>query len=456
MLRVSLGHSQNWLKALRRGSVLPTALSNISVSATRLAVSLVTMPALLLYLGVEGLGLWLVALSFLGLFGFINGGMTSAVVTAVGRENAAGDIARIARQVASANILAFGICSGTLLAGLPLAFLIDWHSLFSLSNAIEPNDVALLMSVLICYLAIGFPCGIPKFSLIGMQKGYIAHAIELITIIISAIALLTAIVLKMPIYMLAVSFCAPQAGFMLVFGNWVLVKQGVHPFSFCFTERIVIKDLANEGYKLAISQASYALANQTDLLLIGVILGAAAGTGYGVAQRIFAIPTLLTNALNQSIWPTYSQAAVEGRIDWVGQTFVKVLVSLLMVVGAVSAGLSIFYEQVVSFWLRQSLDVDWVLVTGMATLSVLTVIVSASGTLLRSLRQTGILAKLMVLMLAVNIPVSTFLIFMMGPAGAVWGTVSSYVVCLVIPYSILVPRMIATQSRFTIDNSEIH
>ena len=63
-----------------RKLVAKTATMAAAENVARMALSFITLPALLNYLGQDGLGVWLVTLSFYGLFSFIASGFAASII----------------------------------------------------------------------------------------------------------------------------------------------------------------------------------------------------------------------------------------------------------------------------------------------------------------------------------------------------------------------------------------
>ncbi len=431
----------------------------------RLGVSFVTMPALLAYLGVETLGVWLIALSLLGLIGFLNMGMSGAVVTAIGRSVRASDH-KATRQVAphsswpvntlasSAMMIALLFSAIILLVILPIVLAVDWHRLFQLKATTSPTDITWLMAALTVCLAAGFAARLPKFILMGLMMGYSAHLIEIIGIVVAGAALIAAITLEQPLYVLAAAFILGQHVTMAVLGSAILIANGIRFWSIADANQAVMADLAREGSKLAVNQASFSVATQSDLLLIGAISGAADGTGYGVVQRLFALPVLMSGIINDALWPAVSRADAQGDHVWVRRVFLKTLVGLAIATAILASLLGVFVNDIIEVWLGQRLDVDWLLVSGMVAWALMVAITRTSGMLLRAKRKTTLLSTAMTAMMVANVAVSIALIHQIGAAGAIWGTVIAYAICVLLPYYYYVPQLLreAKQSSTTTTN----
>jgi O-antigen/teichoic acid export membrane protein len=246
--------------------------------------------------------------------------------------------------------------------------------------------------------------------------------------------------MELPIYMIGIVFLFPQQIVPFVGGFvWLQVKVGAfHKWQ--NTSMETTRHLVSAGTKLVIDRAAFSVAISSDLTLIGLIIGAAAGAPYGIAQRLFAIPNLILGPLSDALWPVFARADSNGDHLWLRRSFLKLIFVITVISILTVSGISIFYKSIVATWLGQVLETDWLLISGAAVLSVLHVMVHSFIMLLRSMEFSGFLARTMLAMAIVKVFFSVLLIYWIGISGAVWGSVIAYISCLLIPYSICLFR----------------
>ena len=431
---------------MRAAPIAGTAALGGAATVARPLVSLATLPPLLHQLGTEGLGLWMIVLSTMGMIGFLNGGLAGAVVTAIGRGTGSSGACTLDRLATSATYLAVVCGLGTVIAGLPLALLINWHSLLGLSGAIASPDVTLVMVALVLVLGVGFPAVVPKYVMLGRQHGYVAHLIDFIGVLTSATLLLIAIWFHQPIYILVIGFLLTQYVVVFIGGALYLWREKISYLAWANFDRAIFQDLSRDGSQLALYQASFSVSSQSDLILIGMIWGAAASAGYGIAQRLFSLPMMLAASLNYALWPAFAKADAEGRYDWVKRVYLKTLSSLLAATTLFVLTLAYSYQSIVTAWLGHAIKADPGLIVGMMCWVVVTVAVHTTEMVLRARGLAALLTKCMVAMMFINLPISIFLVNRIGPAGAIWGTVIGYIACLLLPYFLAIRTMFSAES----------
>lgn len=419
-------------------------ISGASVVARPL-LTLVTLPMLLHALGVAGLGVWMIGLSAMGMAGFVNAGLSSAIVTAIGRSSASDDLKVISRTVVSALVVAsaWGLVCALLL--LPITFVADWHGLFGIGpDGPSAGDVRGLMLVLVVALAIGFVIAVPKNVMMGRQHGYVAHLLDMVGLLLGTAALVIALLLKQPLPVLAAALLGPHL-IVLAIGGVVYLAQSGLDIGPASLDRPALADFSREGAKLSLYQASFAISSQSDLLLIGLVLGASASAGYGIAQRAFSLPLMLAAAVNYALWPALAKADAAGRIEWVRRTYRRTLLATVGGAAAAALLLAAVYEPLVGLWLGKAVVGDPLVIAGMVCWTIVSTFVLASDTLLRARRATSFITRQMVLMMVVNIVTSVVLLHVIGPAGAIFGSVIGFVTCLMVPYVIAIERIFRLQ-----------
>ncbi|MER9676188.1 polysaccharide biosynthesis C-terminal domain-containing protein [Mesorhizobium sp. M0208] len=426
----------------RLRQVASTAVLGSVANVVRVLATLVTVPSLLTYLGQDRFGLWILSLSLMGVLGFAYSGTAGAIVTAVSRSLR--DPLHDAVRLAVTSAMTISVLSGLFctVAGLLICSLVDLPSLLGVRASVSAHEVTTHLATMALLLGVGFPANVPKFVLIGSLRGGIAYSIELAGVISATCLLLISITFRQPLYILALAFLGPQYLLMFFLGRYALSRHSVPLFSRrYFVWRDVI-GMFREGSKLALSQASFAIASHTDLTLISVIAGAGAAVPYGLAQRVFGAPIMFLAVANDALWPALARADANGERRWVRTTYLRTLISMGIVSSVASSLIWTLYGPLTKLWLGAPIATSPLLLGGMAALVVATMMVHTTAMLLRSVGQTTILMRAMMAMMLVNVPASIALIHFIGAAGAVWGTVISYAICLIAPFIWIVPRIL--------------
>lgn len=423
--------------------------SQMMAIAVRIASTLIVLPVIAAHYDTERFGLWLTALSLIGLIGFFQSGLAGNAVTAIGRHSGTPDDLRAV--VATLLVIAAGVGVLVGLAGAALVTVLDLHGAFGLSTAVTPGEVDALCLTFVGLVASGFVASVPKYVLIGSMRGSQAHLMDLLGIALGAIGLVVAALFGAPLAVLALALTAPQQLASLAIGGWLIRHAiGRRPRP----DRRRLWPMARDAGRLSVAQAATAAAQHTDLLIITLILSVTAAVPYGIAQRLFGLPVMAIMVIMEALWPVISRAAAAGNQAEVRRIVFFGLALALAGSLAAAAALAAWHGPLVRLWMGEAVPLDPLLVAGMAASIVATVLSHAGATVLKSLGHTALLMRTMVVMAAVNVPLSVVLVWQIGAAGAVWGTVISVSLCLLVPYIRFIGRLLRETKQSGVRGAE--
>lgn len=426
------------------GQVIFSALSGFIVQFVRPLAALVTVPFLIGELGQSGLGVWMIALSLMGLVGTLNTGLSINLVTAVGRASEQNSALETVRLATGATIIAMATALLVLAFCLPAIWLIDWSSLLKLHGEISAGNVRAMLAALAAVLAFGFIAAVPRQIMMGRLHGYVAHMLDLAGVIVGSVALIAALYMDQPLWVLASAFMGPGPILLLLGGIVYLQRQGIAMFSCRAIDRKTINEFGRDSMRMVWYHTSYSVSSQSDLLLIGALLGAPASAVYGVAQRIFSLPISFALSVSQAQWPAMARDDARGDQSSIAKTLRLTLLIMVPACAVLSSGIAMLYPSLVSLWLGSPLQTDAALLIGMVVWVPLAAAVSIYDAALRAQNASSYLARSMFVMATINLASSIIFIRMFGYSGALWGTVLSYALALLIPYAL---RFHAQDSR---------
>lgn len=435
-------------EVLLRHSVLSTSVAGLLGQVARPLVSLLTLPLLLAHLGKDGLGLWLIALSLMGLIGFVSAGLSASVVTAIGRAGAEADASSTCRLTTAAVIVA--ACWGlvVLSVAVPAAILIDWAWLLSLEEPKLGEEAGRLMVSLAAMLAVGLVAVVPRQIMFGRMHGYAAHTLDFAGVAAGAVGLIVALNANAPLWVLGLVFLGPTFAMQLAGGLIYLRRADIPLFSRQHLDQETIRVLGQDSLRMGGYQSAYAVSSQSDLLLIGIVLGAPASAVYGIAQRVFALPILVAATVNYAQWPALARADAAGEAESGSRMVRRTLVIGSVAATAVAIVAALAYEPLIRVWLGRTIETDPLILTGMVAWVLVSTLVNTFDSLLRARQETVFLLRCMMAMTVINIAITLALLPVIGPAGAIWGSVAGFACALLLPYSIrLWPVISGRQSR---------
>jgi O-antigen/teichoic acid export membrane protein len=357
----------------------------------------------------EGLGIWMIALSLMSLVNVVSAGLSASVITAIGRSSATNRRTSISEVATSAMFLAI-LWSGVVLTiVVPAAWLVEWGWLLGLSDPDDANAVQKLMAALSVLLAFGLVAVVPRQIMVGQMHGYVAYLLEFAGALLGAVALIIALHFSAPFWVLGLAFTAPS--FLLIFlgGLFYLRRAGVELFAIRNLNLKMLHQLGHDSLRMAGYQSAFSVSSHSDLLLIGIILGTPASAVYGIAKRIFSSSVIFGETINYAQWPAMARADAAGDNEAVERMFRWTLVIGSSLAFGVSIFLALAYQSLVNIWLGHEVPTDHAILYGMVSWVLVATLVNTCDSVLRARNETLFLMRSMMLMALINIPVTLLL-----------------------------------------------
>lgn len=319
-----------------------------------MAVSLVTVPLYLRWLGREDYGLMLTALAFMGYLAFSGGGLNWGsmilISNALGREDRA-EAAKIFRH----NLVlagAFGALALLIAASVYAAGSAGWR--LPMFNDAPAGDALVLIVGVQC--AFTLVCDSAYSAFIALQQGYLTGLYQGSARLLGAVGgALAAYVYRDPVPVLAVQSASVvivgifatmhllrRNPWLLVGGSWISRAQT------SLQLRVAASNLG-----LQIGRTIHGTAPT-------MVISSVAGVAF---VPLYTVPTTLLKAIfsvflswNASLQPAYGSAWASGNREWVVNMFDRSLRWVTLIGAVAIAGFSVSAPEVISVWTSGALD----------------------------------------------------------------------------------------------------
>ena len=290
-------------------AISSTFLTSVLAQVVRPLISLLLTPILLNYLGVEGIGVWLIVLSFMGLIGFLTNGLGVAVVTSLQSKKDDRQVNSESQVVASAFLVALMGCLATIAIFLPLAFLVDWSSVLNVRGIYGGVSLKITLVTLVILIGFGVLTSVPRHVFYGLNRGYLANAIDILSVIFGAVLTVVFVSQERSMPVLLCGFIGVQIFCQISLGLHFMAKHDLVRPSFQLVKTRSLFSLVKVSLQMGSVQLGLALSRHLDVFLVSVFVGPLAAAGYGLSQRLFSIPLLVFQSLNQTLLPKYSKSS---------------------------------------------------------------------------------------------------------------------------------------------------
>jgi O-antigen/teichoic acid export membrane protein len=418
-----------------------TFLASIIVKGVALLTLFTSVPLSLGYLGSERFGLWMTALSAVGLASFANLGFDKGLLNALAAADGRGHRAAARRLVSTAFFLLGGILA-TMLALFALAYpILPWARLL---NAVGPaaDEAGPVVAVLTVCALLALLANLVDTIQSAYQEGFRNGLWEAIGKLSGLAALIAAIRFgaSLPVLALAVAgvpLIASLANAVVLFGRrrvWLLPK-------ITLIQRGAARQLFGAGSLFFLSQLALTIAYYADNLVVAQLAGGEAVAAYAVTARLFDLPGMLLLLVGGALWPPLAEAMARRDIAW-AQRGLRHLILVSLGLAAVTALPLIPLGPVALRWwvggevappvsLFPAFGLFWML-------SALTQPISVFLSAANALRfQLACLVALAVGGLALKLLFAEWF----GVAGVAWGRVAAEVIFLLLPYVLFMPRL---------------
>ena len=277
-----------------------------------MAVGFFLSPFLVHRLGNEAYGIWVLAISSIGYLGALDLGMRSSVLRHVGKGHTTGDHESASAAMSGALWVRLHISLLVLLLSGGLAFL------FPVLFKVPPNlalNARFAVSIIGASLALTMSMGVFGGVISGLNRYDLQTVVTLIQMTIRVTGVV--LVLRNGYGIVAIAICEFVAGFV---GNVLLVTlaRRIYPqlrISLRRPDKAVLKSLWSYSFYAFLTTIAIQLVYQTDNLMVGTFVSAAAVTFYAIGNSLCRYTDQFTGAMTQSFVPAASTYEAAGDMD---------------------------------------------------------------------------------------------------------------------------------------------
>ena len=427
------------LLTFRHRRIVHAVWSGAAARLLSAAVTLISLPLAVRYLGGERYGVWATIVSTAAWINLLDLGLANTLTNHISHAFALDDKPRAARYFTNALVLTAGVAA---LAGAAFAVAfphIRWTALFNVSSNVRAGEVRYTVAAAVALMLFGLPCNLASKLLAGYQELHRNNAAVCAGAAASVAGLAFGIVLRvsMPVLFIISVGCFTFANFAALLVTVVWAKPWLRPRP-SFVDGCAIRELLNSGSAFFLIQVAGVVVFSSDNVVVSHYLGAAEVTPYSVTWRLVGLAALLQSLIFSALWPAYAEAYARRDYSWIRRTFsvtMKGTVALNVACGVV---LVLFGQAVIRVWAGPAAVPSNYLLLAMAVWALISGFMSVESCLLAALNRTREQAVLSILAAVVNIALSIAMVRHVGSLGVIGGTILSYLLVLVAPQSLIV------------------
>jgi O-antigen/teichoic acid export membrane protein len=410
-----------------------TLLSTVA-RVVSLATGFISVPLVFGYLGSERYGVWLTMSSLVAALGPLDLGIGLGLLTVVSDAYGRDDRETARRAIASAAAM-LTLISAVAIAVFGIAyFFIPWARVFNVVGPAASSEAGPASAVLFGAFALGLPLGIVGQVQLARQSGYISSAWAIAGNLSGFAVLLAMISLhgNLPVLILSLTGMGLVAA---VLNGWFLFRRQ-SPWLMPRLSDVqlrVAKSLLKTGSLFLVLQLAALVAYQLDNMVITQIMGASAVPEYAVPAKLFILaPTLLSFVLTP-LWPAYRESLARGDAAWVKRTLRRSIILAAAVNIPSALVLMVGGPFLLHIWVGSQVHPTTLLMVGLGLWTILMTLNTPYAMLLNGANLIGFQAACSILMAVANVTISILLVQRIGVSGAVYGSVISQTVFILIP-----------------------
>jgi O-antigen/teichoic acid export membrane protein len=410
-----------------------TALSMIA-RVVGMATSLISVPLVLDYLGQDRYGMWVQMSSLVAALGPLDLGIGLGLLTVLSDAYGRNDKEAARRAISTAAAMLTLIASVAVVVFGIAYFFIPWARVFNVATPTAISEAGPAAAILFGSFAIGLPLGITGQVQLAHQSGYISSAWAILGNVGSFIALIAIIVIhgNLPLLVLALTGVGLLAAAL---NGWFLFRRQRRWLMprLQDVDLRTARPLLKTGSLFLVLQIAGLAAFSLDNVVIAQLMGSSSVQEYAVPTKLFVLaPTLLSFVL-VPLWPAYRESLARGDGAWVKRTLRRSITLAALFNIPSSLFLIVAGPFLLNVWVHSQVHPTTLLMVGLGTWTIMNTLNGPFAMLLNAANVVGFQAVCSILMAVANVTISIYLVQRIGVSGAVYGSVISQLVFILIP-----------------------
>ena len=316
-----------------------------------IAVSLVSVPLTVGYLGAERYGAWVTIASMIAFLSITDLGLGAGLTNALGKAQARAAHEAGQRYVSSGVLMLSVVALLLLVISATLGPRIARFLFPHLQSPGARAEIAAAVMVALSMCALNLPLLTVARVLAAYQESGLANLWKMVGNLGNVASILVVIWFHAGLPWLVagcfgIGLIVNLVGAVWLFGfykPWLRPRIAAIDLQFA-------KVLFSDSWKFLVIGIGWMVNSQTDNMVIAHILGASQVTPYAVTFSLFTIATGMQNLAYHSLWPAYTEAFEQRDYDWIRRTLRANFRFSLFTTLAIVTVLTIFGGEIIRLW----------------------------------------------------------------------------------------------------------
>lgn len=439
----------------RLSRIFKGGLTGIAGKGMAMAVSAITLPLTVRYLGSLEYGIWVTISTTVVMLSVLDLGIANSLTNSISKAYAMENEEMARNYFATAFWVTIGI---SLLLGVAVWIawrIIDWQSLFHLHDAHLALQARTCVAISLCFFLLSLPLNLANRVLSGYQQVHVANYFAMVNSLLGLVAIITVILTRGTIVDLMATYCVAMLTGSILLNLWLCIwyKPWLRPHLQA-VKRHVVRELFGEGALFFVLQLSGLIVFNSDNLVITHYLGATDVTPYSVAWRLTGYASMMQSLLIPALWPAFAEAYHRRDLSWVRMNYRRIMYGSILAVGLVAFGIGLFGRQVIRVWAGPVAVPNAALLWSMCFWAVLVSVTINQALLMAATQRIQLQAVTASLAAVANLIGSIILVQRIGAIGVLVATIGSYLIFILAPQEWEVRRILRGRYLKDLEHSD--
>ncbi len=422
------------------------AASSLISKGVVLAVSAISIPITVRYLGAEDFGVWVSISTTLSMLLVLDFGVANSLTNFVSEAYARDDRDHASTYTTTALVVVLVVA---LLLGC-LAWwiwpLLHWDRLFHLSSAAEAPRVGRAVAAALAIFLVGLPAGLAPKILGGYQELRTANLFTALGSLLNLLSIILVAHFHKGLVALVTASSAALVGANLLALLWIFFfhKPWLAP-SLKHVNGVAARRMMQSGSEFFALQIAGLIAFNSDNLVVIHYLGPAEVAAYSVAWRLVGYAAIAQTLITPALWPAFSEAFSRGDLSWIRDTFRRTMILTMAIAVSASLLFALVGRWIIRIWATRAAVPTQGLLLLMCVWVLISTFMNNTATVLVAKGETRLLAGLGLAAAVLNLGLSIYWVQRIGAPGVVLGTIVSYLILLVGPQTLACLRALKGQ-----------
>lgn len=416
-----------------------SVFANSGVRLLGFLTSLIIIPLVLKSFGTANYGVYAVFISLGGYLTTLDFGISNALQTELAQ--AAGGKKEISRGLIASGLMV-SLCTVVLLVCASILsqlwgfYQVTADFLFSDQSGVTRDQLFLFSTLFLIFNFLNFPQSIFNAYQLGWWP---ALAQAVVTVITFAGSWLAANTMKSFSFLVLTIPIAQIVGSAVL---WIIyLRQSAIPLiELSQVSADSVRSLISRSLSFFWIQLISVLAFQTDTILVAKMLSATDAAAVAAHGRLIFMASGLFSLIAAPLWPAYGDAFGRGDHAWIRRTLAMTVIYSLIISGIFGAMLVIFGPQIFSLWLKDSLSFDRTIMVPYSAWLVLVAVGTMLAMWMNGCGKVKFQAYAGFFFVILATAAKILVVPRLGAGGMLWAANISYLICVLVPVSVLIYR----------------